>query len=161
MENGTTISEIERVAIRLEPEASALQIYPHHSRLRRDDLDTSGAFAHLPIFLKSIGGDRIYAFATYELTQSAVFVICSDLHKYPFQFGSTLIEGVLKMELPDTREPFYFSFLGKMERLIDAPSQNEEGPSGFVLKIVQANFDERKNYDLFIEANRSAPSLNA
>lgn len=147
-------SHFEKVALRLETESVVVAGVQSLSRLRRDDADISSAIASVPVFIRSVGGDRVYGFSTYELGLNSIFVICSDVHLYPFRMTSTLIECVLKLMMPETTDPFYFSFLGKIERIVQSTDVEDEGPAGFSVRILQANFDERKKYDLFVELQK-------
>lgn len=157
MDKNTAIEHFESLALNLEPRETSLRVMPQHTLLRKEDIAASGAFAHLPIFVKSLGGDRAFVFSTFEITPNAIFVICSDLKKYPFKPGATLLESVVKLQIPSTKEQFYLSFMTKIDRVVENDLE-EEGPTGFVLRIVQASFDDRKTLDQFIEEVRKIQS---
>ena len=130
--------------LQLEPLlAEARLSQTERSMLRNPDDNGFGAFLQAPLVLRTLGADRGYKFATYELTPNALFVVCNDMAKYPFKMGSTIVQGVLQITTEDQRTRALV-FLGKIESMAMPSEASTDLPGGFVLRIIQMNFDERE-----------------
>ncbi len=121
------------------------------SFLRRKGDDEWGVFKPETLYLKTLGGELLFSFSTYEITANKIYVVCADFARYPFRINSTLIEGVLNVQIPGNSAPAFCRFLCK----IDAVFSEEQAslvhyPPGFVVRIVQQSYPEKRVLEVFI-----------
>ena len=139
-------------AVRLEqtPVWESTDLSPK-SFLRRKGDDEWGIFKPETLYLKTLGGELLFSFSTYEITAHKIYVVCADFSRYPFRIGSTLIEGVLNVQIPGNSALAFCRFLCK----IDAVFSEEQAslvhyPAGFLVRIVQQSYKEKLVLEAFV-----------
>lgn len=146
MDSVTAREQFERRAIRLEPIPVLGSVLQSVSRVNENFDDSR--YVIIKAYLRSLGSDRVYELSTYELSSREVFVMCDNPKAYPFLVNQTLIDVVLSLRsLTDLKdvEIDYISFIGKVEQT--SVSKSDKGPNGFLVKIAQMGFDERRVYE--------------
>lgn len=146
MDSATARDQFERRAIRLETSPALGRVLDNISRVNENFDDSR--YVIVKAYMRSLGSDRVYELSTYEISSREVFIMCENPKVYPFLVNQTLIDVVLSLksltELKDL-EVEYISFIGKVENT--SVAKLDKGPNGFLVKIAQMGFDERRVYE--------------
>lgn len=146
MDSVTAREQFERRALRLEPGSVLRPLTERISRVNENFDDSR--YVNIKAYLRSLGSDRVYELSTYEMSSREVFIMCENPKAYPFLVNQTLVDVVLSLNsLSDLKdvEVEYLSFIGKIEQA--SFSKVDNGPNGFLVKIAQMGFDERRVYE--------------
>lgn len=105
-------------------------------------------------FVKVQGyGEREFVFRTRDLSQSGLFLYTRVGHAYPFKIGTTL-----SLELFDYDDSVLCEVV--VVRLVEPGSAESDGfPTGFGVKIVKINDDNRDRLGQMIERAQSGKDL--
>lgn len=144
MDSAIAHQQFERRALKLEAKPALQVVIDHIARINESFDDAK--FIRTPTYIRSLGSDRVFELTSYEISNREVFVMCENPGVYPFMVNKTLVDVVLKFELPNSlKSEEYISFIGKVEQILTNGS--DKGPNGFLVKIAQMSFDERTRFE--------------
>ena len=107
----------------------------------------------LRIHLRSFGTPNVYTFWTRDLSATGAFVLCLDFRSYPFQPSSTIIEARVELNDPVTHEVVNLEFMARVARVLEAHGAGASQISGFGLRIIQMDFNQRQILESFIASH--------